>query len=163
QSTERDFQPGMTPLRGVTSTILMSAAITAAMLTGGTNSSTASPITITHVQDRFDQTTSGPGGGSATAAAALVVPAATAHDPGEVGRRLHKASGLTWDQLGKLFGVSRRAVHHWANGSRMTPRNAHLLGELTRLVESLSGPGPEERRAQLLTPQDNGYSLFDTT
>src|SRR5262245_36297225 len=31
-------------------------------------------------------------------------------------RSLHDSSGLTWEQLARLFGVSRRAVHNWANG-----------------------------------------------
>jgi hypothetical protein len=163
QPIERDFQPDWTSRRGIANTILMGATIATAMLAGGANSSTANPITIAHVQDLFDQTNSGPGGGWVAAEVALVVPAATEQGLGEAVRRLHEASGLTWDQLGKLFGVSRRAVHHWANDSRMTARNARLLGELTRLVESLPGPGPEDRRAQLLTPQDNGYSVFDIT
>ena len=34
-------------------------------------------------------------------------------------RWLKAHSGLTWEQLGKAFGVSRRAVHLWANGGRM--------------------------------------------
>ena len=38
-------------------------------------------------------------------------------------------SGLTWDQLGKVFGVSRRAVHMWANGGRLNESNARRLRE----------------------------------
>lgn len=63
---------------------------------------------------------------------------------------LHDHSGLTWDQLGKLFGVSRRAVHMWASGKRMNARNTELLGELLRLVNSAPGVTVEERRAWLL-------------
>jgi hypothetical protein len=70
-------------------------------------------------------------------------------------------SGLTWDQLGKLFGVSRRAVHHWTVGGRMTARNADLLGELSRLVRSLPAADPATRRAILLAPGEDGYSAFD--
>jgi hypothetical protein len=76
-------------------------------------------------------------------------------------RALHQLSGLTWDQLGKLFGVSRRAVHHWAAGGRMTARNAELLSELTRIVQQLEAADPASRRAILLTPGDDGYSMFD--
>ena len=45
----------------------------------------------------------------------------------EVLQWLHEASGLTWDQLGRLFGVSRRSVHHWTNGARMNAHNAETL------------------------------------
>src|SRR6266542_2454198 len=41
-------------------------------------------------------------------------------------RHLYEASGLTWEQLARLFGVSRRAVHNWANGGRMTARHVEI-------------------------------------
>ena len=41
---------------------------------------------------------------------------------------LRRISGLTWEQLAWLFGVSRRSVHFWASGKpfeRHQPRAAH--------------------------------------
>ena len=29
---------------------------------------------------------------------------------------IRRRSGLTWQELGDLFDVSRRSIHHWANG-----------------------------------------------
>jgi hypothetical protein len=75
-------------------------------------------------------------------------------------RWLHDASGLTWEQLGRLFGVSRRAVHLWANGGRMNATNAEGLAELVALVRELPG-GPDERRAALLVPSMGGGSIVD--
>lgn len=75
-------------------------------------------------------------------------------------RQLHSQSGLTWDQLARLFGVSRRAVHLWAAGGRMNSRNIEFLGVLKRVANSLPAGTPEERRA-LLFSQDDGRSLYD--
>jgi transcriptional regulator with XRE-family HTH domain len=76
-------------------------------------------------------------------------------------RSLREMSGLTWDQLGKLFGVSRRAVHHWASGGRMTARNADVLADLTLRFSQVKGTSVDERRAAILAPDESGYSLFD--
>jgi hypothetical protein len=43
----------------------------------------------------------------------------------------------------------------------MTARNAELLSELTRIVQQLEAADPASRRAILLTPGDDGYSMFD--
>lgn len=73
---------------------------------------------------------------------------------------LHEASGLTWEQIGRLFGVSRRAIHLWANGSRMNSANAERLGRLVAHVRELPG-SPDERRAALLSRAPGGLSFVD--
>jgi hypothetical protein len=75
--------------------------------------------------------------------------------------RLHVDSGLTWDQMGRLFGVSRRAVHLWASGKHMNARNIELLSTLQKLVASAPGNSPEQRRAWLFTAGPNGDSPLD--
>lgn len=79
----------------------------------------------------------------------------------EMVQTLRKESGLTWDQLARLFGVSRRAVHLWASGGRMNAANQELLTTLLIAVRALAGSSPGERRAELLAPQPNGRSTFD--
>jgi hypothetical protein len=59
-------------------------------------------------------------------------------------------SGLTWDQLGKVFGVSRRAVHLWANGGRMNEANAEVLRRFASDVATHLGGTAEQTRAALL-------------
>lgn len=76
-------------------------------------------------------------------------------------RWLHERSGLTWDQLGKVFGVSRRAVHLWANGGRMNSANATTLAELATAVRALPVGGPDEVRAALLASGPNELSIVD--
>jgi hypothetical protein len=74
---------------------------------------------------------------------------------------LHEQSGLTWDQLGRLFGVSRRTVHLWASGSGMNAANAETLFALVNLVSKAEGRTPGERRAALLRPGSGGRSAID--
>jgi DNA-binding transcriptional regulator YiaG len=76
-------------------------------------------------------------------------------------RWLHQQSGLTWDQLGRVFGVSRRAVHMWANGSRLNATNAELLAELVSVVRALPASDPAHRRAALLATAADGRSFLD--
>lgn len=73
-------------------------------------------------------------------------------------------SGLTWDQLGKVFGVSRRAVHMWANGGRMSESNSLWLQEVSEVVRTLvdtssGGLVPESVRARLLEVGSDGTSI----
>lgn len=75
--------------------------------------------------------------------------------------QVRESSGLTWDQLARLFGVSRRAVHHWASGDNMNAHNHELLTRLTTLVGELPGETPAEKRSELLRARDGGKSAFD--
>lgn len=47
---------------------------------------------------------------------------------------LRRISGLTWKQIGELFGVSRRSVHFWASGK---PLNAHNEQRLMQILDVL--------------------------
>jgi hypothetical protein len=74
-------------------------------------------------------------------------------------------SGLTWEQLGKVFGVSRRAVHMWSNGGRLNESNARRLREFSAVVRALQtsipGATPEDVRAKLLDIGSDGVSVVD--
>lgn len=76
-------------------------------------------------------------------------------------RDLRDLSGLTWEQLSRLFGVSRRAVHHWANGGKMTSRHVEILTLLMRRLNELPAASTADRRDTILRPQADGRSLFD--
>jgi hypothetical protein len=73
----------------------------------------------------------------------------------------HEASGLTWEQIARYFGVSRRAVHLWASGGRMTASNEELLIHLVRAVEAVQHLAPHDRR-QALLGCGSGLNLVDT-
>ncbi|MER7587947.1 helix-turn-helix transcriptional regulator [Micromonospora sp. NPDC127501] len=76
-------------------------------------------------------------------------------------RKLYDEAGLTWEQLARLFGVSRRAVHNWANGGKMTARHVEILAELTRAISALPTNTPSERRELFLAPARDGMSPYD--
>jgi DNA-binding transcriptional regulator YiaG len=76
-------------------------------------------------------------------------------------RDLWEHSGLTWDQLARLFGVSRRAVHAWATGARPNAYHHELLTKLTELVATIDTGDPRRNRERLLAPRPGRLSLFD--
>ena len=41
---------------------------------------------------------------------------------------LRRRSGLTWDQLGQIFGVTRRTMHFWASGQPLATENEREPG-----------------------------------
>lgn len=88
-------------------------------------------------------------------------PAVPASSPAELLSETRDASGLTWEQLARYFGVSRRAVHLWAAGGRMSAANEELLAHLVRAVEAVRGLEPSARRQALLRPE-SGLNIIDT-
>lgn len=74
--------------------------------------------------------------------------------------RLH--TGLTWEQVARLFGVSRRTVHLWASGSAMSSEHEEHLHRVFSVIE---GSGLFEihgsRAAILFTAGSGGSCPFD--
>jgi DNA-binding transcriptional regulator YiaG len=73
---------------------------------------------------------------------------------------LRRLSGLTWDQLARLLGVSRRTLHFWVSGKPMTPINEERLARLLLVVQRLDQGSSAETRA-LLFSDAHGELLFD--
>jgi DNA-binding XRE family transcriptional regulator len=59
-----------------------------------------------------------------------------ARSTSDIVRELHAKSGLTWEQLGRLIGVSRRAVHLWAAGGRINARHLELVMQLHDIFDA---------------------------
>ncbi len=76
--------------------------------------------------------------------------------------RIHELSGLTWEQIARLFNVSRRSIHLWLAGGRLSSANELRLIELESMLSSWPGTA-EDRRHQLLQSQISGRSWFDET
>lgn len=55
-------------------------------------------------------------------------------------RRLHRTSGLTWEQIAKLCSVSSRTVRRWATGGYVNTRQLDLLLDLTQAFEGFEEP-----------------------
>jgi transcriptional regulator with XRE-family HTH domain len=75
-------------------------------------------------------------------------------------RQLRERSGLTWDELARLFGVSRRSVHNWATGTRLNSKHAVMLEYITALVDTHDAGEPTATRASLMTPSPGGISEY---
>lgn len=80
-------------------------------------------------------------------------------DPSNSVASLRAMSGLTADQLGRLFGVSRRSVQNWIAGGSMAANHEQRLSRITAVILS-AGSTPEDRRRKLLSSQQGGESLF---
>ena len=85
----------------------------------------------------------------------VAVPAGTA-----IGE-LRRLSGLTWDQLARLFNVSRRSLHFWASGESMAPSNEEHLQRLLALVRKVDRGSASANRAMLLGAREDGILPFD--
>lgn len=74
---------------------------------------------------------------------------------------LHDESGLTWEQLARMLGVTRRSLHSWAAGTRISNVNLESVSRALSQVRALKGRTPEDRRNELLDPGAAAESIFD--
>ena len=63
---------------------------------------------------------------------------------------LRRISGLTWHQLGRLLGVSRRTVHNWASGKPLNADNEERLMRVLAIVRAADRGSARATRAVLL-------------
>lgn len=76
--------------------------------------------------------------------------------------RLKNNLGLTWDQLGKIFGVDRRSMHNWANGKPIHSTNLSVLNELYGFMEHVDRGRARENRERLLSASEPaGQTVYD--
>ena len=73
---------------------------------------------------------------------------------------LRRLSGLTWEQIGELFGVSRRSIHFWASGKALSAGNETRLLRILDVVRRGSRATASQTRLALLEPT-YGISPFD--
>ena len=73
---------------------------------------------------------------------------------------LRRISGLTWEQLGQLFEVSRRSVHFWASGRPLNAENEWRLMSVLDVVSHADRGNARSTRRALLNPE-GGLSPFD--
>lgn len=72
---------------------------------------------------------------------------------------LRRRTGLTWDQMARLFEVSRRSVHAWASGKPMTADHEEHLHRLLAVVRD-ANRSADALRAALFSIVD-GQQLLD--
>ena len=101
----------------------------------------------------IERTSSGPDGRIAQ------VPRQTT---GQAVLEIRRRTGLTWQELSELFHVSRRSVHHWANGKPVTARHEHVICKIVDAIRHLDRGSQAATRRQLLAADDaTGVSTFE--
>jgi len=88
-------------------------------------------------------------------------PALATEAAGSAIGELRRVSGLTWEQLASLFGVSRRALHFWASGKAMNAAHEELLQRVLAVVRRLDRGSASANRALLLAAQPDGSRPLD--
>jgi hypothetical protein len=74
---------------------------------------------------------------------------------------LKRLSGLTWEQLAKIFNVSRRSLHFWASGKPLSPFNEEHLRRLLGTVQYINRGSSDINRSALLQPQQGSIIPLD--
>ena len=75
---------------------------------------------------------------------------------------IRRRSGLTWDELGDLFGVSRRNVHYWANGKPVSADHEWMLHQCLAVVRRLDNGEQKITRSRLFAVESAATSsIFD--
>lgn len=76
---------------------------------------------------------------------------------------IHARSGLSWKELGLVFGVSSRAVHGWSTGMRTSPAQDYRIEAFAAIVREivrhLDDPTPAAVRAELQRPDADGLNI----
>ena len=81
---------------------------------------------------------------------------------GEAVLEIRRRSGLTWEELGDLFDVSRRRVHHWASGKSVSARSEWMIRRMLAAIRRLDQGQRSATRAKLLAvDQSLGVSALE--
>jgi DNA-binding transcriptional regulator YiaG len=74
---------------------------------------------------------------------------------------LKKVCGLTWEQLAKIFNVSRRSLHFWASGKPISPFNEEHLRRLLATIRYINRGSADLNRSALLEPRHGSMIPLD--
>jgi len=75
-------------------------------------------------------------------------------------RSLHDRSGLTWDELAHMFGVSRRTLYNWSTGGRVSASHAQAITSVIRAIHQMDTGSPQLTRSRLLAPAEDGTTIY---
>ncbi len=75
--------------------------------------------------------------------------------------RLRRLSGLTWDQIARIFEVDRRSVHFWANGKAMSQKREEKLYRVLDVIQKIDTGSASSNRSALLGRHSQGRSPLE--
>lgn len=74
---------------------------------------------------------------------------------------IRQIANLTWDETAKIFGVSRRTVHLWANGRHPSGDQERKLNRILGILSSYQNITPSSTRERLMASAQPGTLFFD--
>ena len=74
---------------------------------------------------------------------------------------IRRISGLTWDELASVFGVSRRSLHHWANGKPINAANEDRVRRVLATLQRIDRGEAHKNRALLMAPGPKDGLVID--
>jgi hypothetical protein len=75
-------------------------------------------------------------------------------------RSLYRRSGLTWDELAYIFGVSRRTLYNWSTGGKVSSLHAQAISSVIRAIHQIDAGSPQLTRSKLLAPAEDGMTFY---
>lgn len=89
------------------------------------------------------------------------IPVGPIESAGHAIAELRRITGLTWDQLARLFGVSRRAIHFWASGKMMNSTNEERLARILAVWRGMDRGSVQANRAAIVAIHADGSCIFE--
>lgn len=74
---------------------------------------------------------------------------------------IRQIANLTWDETAKVFDVSRRTVHLWANGRHPSGDQERKINRVLGILRPYESLGPSLFREKLMTSWKPGTLYFD--
>jgi DNA-binding transcriptional regulator YiaG len=74
---------------------------------------------------------------------------------------LRRLSGLSWEQLARILGVTRRTLHFWASGKAMARSNEEHLQRVLAVVRSIDHGATAANRSVLLESLEDRMNAVD--
>jgi DNA-binding transcriptional regulator YiaG len=74
---------------------------------------------------------------------------------------IRTASGLTYEEIAPMLGVSRRTLHAWSAGGAVSARREHHLRSVAEAIDALAQRGPTDARMRLFDRPADGVSPYD--
>lgn len=72
-----------------------------------------------------------------------------------------RLSGLSWELIAQLVGVSRRSVHNWASGENINLEHNQRLGRILTTMRFIDNGDTERNTALLMSPANNSSTYFE--
>ncbi len=76
-------------------------------------------------------------------------------------QEIKSTTGLTWQQLARVFKVSQRSLHLWMDGEALDSIHRERLYRVLNTIRQLPFPESFQNRAFLLSPQPDGTIPLD--